>query len=123
MNEHLTKKYRYAMSELKKANETIVERERTINFEKSKRVEVEKERDYYKNKFETLQKGALVYSIRQDGYVEKMVEIPPNFYTTYPQPYPNTIGTKFYQNNPHVKVVDGKVIVDEKIMNKMFTIL
>lgn len=118
MDESTTKKYRVAMQELRKANDTIKERDLTIEL-KSKHIdEISAELQAQKDKWELIQKGALVYTTDLNGFVDTMVNIPSEFKTTYPQVILEAFGTTLYHANRFIKIENGSITIDEEQYKK-----
>ena len=118
MNESLTKKYRVTMSELRKANDTIIERDISIKLKNNKLDLQQLEIKELKDRWELLQKGATIYTEDMLGYIDSLVIIPNDFKTSYPQETLKELGTKLYRSNPFYKMVNGKVEIDETQLKK-----
>ena len=118
MDESTTKKYRVAMQELRKANETIKERDLTIELKSKHIEEISTELKAQNDKWDLIQKGALVYTTDLNGYVDSMVNIPSEFKTTYPQVILEAFDTKLYHANRFIKIENGIITIDEEKYNE-----
>jgi hypothetical protein len=71
------------------------------------------DRDYWKEKHNLLQHGAMVYTEDNEGYINEAVVVPNDFLSTFIQDVPKEIGTIAYNRNRFYKVVNGVVEIDK----------
>ena len=74
----------------------------------------ELDRDYWKNKWNEIQHGALGYYENEEGYIVLAFKIHNDFLTTFPQEIDyNVISSAHYQRYPYYKIDNGVVSKDE----------
>ena len=76
------------------------------------------EKDYWEQKFNLLQKGAVLYTMDQFDYIDNAVLIPAYFESTFVQVVPKEIGTTIYNANRFYKVVNGNIEIDIEKYNE-----